>query len=112
MHIDTHAHLNFQAFQDDVEDVITDCLANNVKMINVGSCISTSRRAVELARPGVWATVGLHPIHISKGEKITREMVNESVVAIGETGLDYFHKPKTTAKKIVFKEEQERCFRE
>jgi TatD DNase family protein len=112
MHIDTHAHLNFKAFQDDVEDVIKECLENNINMINVGSCISTSKRAVELARPGVWAAVGLHPVHADKDEKITKDLVNENVVAIGEVGLDYLHKPKTTARKIAFKEKQEKCFRD
>jgi TatD DNase family protein len=112
MLIDTHAHVNFQAFADDAEEVISDSLKGGVAMINVGSCRTTSERAIHLARPLVWASVGLHPIHIDREEFDFGSLAeHSSVVAIGETGLDYFHKPKTTAKKQQFKDKQEEIFR-
>lgn len=98
MLIDTHAHLNFNAFKDDSGKVIKKSLENDVWMINVGSQYSTSQQAVELAEKyetGIWAAVGLHPIHI-KDESFDYDKYSElakssKVVAIGEMGLDYHH---------------------
>lgn len=84
-------------------------------MINVGSQYSTSKKAVEMAEKyeaGVWAAVGLHPIHVKTDnsqlttnnedgtkeefdyEKYLELAKNKKVVAIGEMGLDYFHLPE------------------
>jgi TatD DNase family protein len=118
MLIDTHAHVNFNAFKDDGEEVLRRSLDNGVRMINVGSQYSTSVRAVEYARKfktGVWAAVGIHPVHLQKrtieykddnelqpaeiktsGEDFDHAVYLEltrdpKVVAIGEVGLDYHH---------------------
>ena len=121
MIFDSHSHLNFATFQEDVDEVIGRSLDNDTWMINVGSQLSTSRRAIELAQKypeGVYAAVGLHPIHVSEedieeDEEYPREKYtiddldkvvgeirklatvgaycNTPVVAIGEVGLDYFH---------------------
>jgi len=113
MLIDTHAHLNFNAYKDDVDEVIKRSLANDVWMINVGSQYSTSKKAVEIAEKypnGIYAAVGLHPIHAGDGSKNGhsfppsllgskssvfdydkfKELAGlPKVVAIGEIGLDY-----------------------
>ena len=127
MLIDTHAHLNFNAFKDDADKIIQQCLAADIWMINVGSQLETSRRAVEMAKnysEGVYAAIGLHPIHTlptpvdvqevspvfrSKPEKFDAEKYKKlaqsnKVVAIGEIGLDW-----TYAKSK--KELQEQAFR-
>lgn len=117
MLIDTHAHLNFIAYKDDRDAVIKRALDNDVWLINVGSQIDTSKRAVEISqqyKEGVFAAVGLHPIHLQKMEvkeqvdplesfeflsrleEFDKEKYYElaqkpKVIAIGETGLDYFH---------------------
>jgi TatD DNase family protein len=70
MIIDTHAHLNFNAYINDVDEVITRTLNNNIWVINVGSQYSTSDRAVKIAKKykqGVYAAIGLHPIHVETG---------------------------------------------
>ncbi|HLD30952.1 MAG TPA: TatD family hydrolase [Patescibacteria group bacterium] len=117
MLFDTHAHLNFAAYKDDVGEVIKHTLKEGVFVANVGSQYTTSKRAVEIAQNyenGVWATVGLHPIHLVKrkinlddsellesefqtaGEVFDYQKYLElakdpKVVAIGEMGLDYHH---------------------
>ncbi len=112
MLIDTHAHVNFNSFRSDSDEVIRRALDNNTWLINVGSQFSTSRRAVSIAENydlGVYAAVGLHPIHLiaanvdeedmqfeSRAEEFNYEDYKElakskKVVAIGEIGLDYFH---------------------
>lgn len=117
MLIDTHAHVNFNAFKDDADEVIKRSLAAGVFVVNVGSQYSTSQRAVEMAHKyeGVFAAVGLHPIQLkartieyqddwelemqeisTTGEefdyaKYLELAKDEKVVAIGEVGLDYKH---------------------
>lgn len=116
MYIDTHAHINFSDFKDDAEEVIRRSLREDTWMILVGTDYKTSRRALELANKfekGVYAAVGLHPIHLEdadideKGDNgsynfaLKAEEFNydnyekiakfEKVAAIGEIGLDYYH---------------------
>jgi TatD DNase family protein len=126
MLIDTHAHLNFNAFKDDFEEVIKRCSDAEVGVINVGSQYSTSKRAVEMAEKyeQMWACIGLHPDHLkdqeweeegikvrTRVEKFDREKYLElakskKVVAIGETGLDYYHGEENKEEQIrTFKEE-------
>ncbi|OGI17842.1 MAG: hypothetical protein A3J63_01230 [Candidatus Moranbacteria bacterium RIFCSPHIGHO2_02_FULL_40_12b] len=105
MYIDTHAHINFNAFKDDAGEVIKRSLEAGVFMINIGSQYSTSKRAVEMAEKyesGIYSAVGLHPIHIND-EKFDYEKYLElakkpKVVAIGEMGLDYYHSKQDSDK--------------
>ena len=135
MLIDTHAHLNFNAYKDDTDEVIRRSLDNDVWMINVGSTYETSKRAIEISKryeKGVYAATGLHPIHLAEGifktkldtEEISFQTKNEEfdylkykylaqsekVVAIGEIGLDYYYRPKTKVKLEAFKEKQRETF--
>ncbi len=128
MLIDTHSHLNFNSFKEDSGEIIQKCLDNNIWMINVGSQYSTSKRAIKISKnykQGVYASVGLHPIHMTSGlvkikvdpeetiyqeefdyEKYKELALSENVKAIGEIGLDYYWKPKTKIKLKLFKEKQ------
>jgi len=101
--IDTHAHLNFEAFQDDYQQAIQRAFENNVRsIINVGSNFLTSQKAVRIAKEhnGCYAAVGLHPIHVKDEDfDINRysELVRTNIdyiKAIGETGLDFYHSDK------------------
>lgn len=96
MLIDTHVHLNFNAFKNDFDKVIKRSLAEDIWMINVGSNHDTSKKAVEIAEKynGVFAAIGLHPIHAKdedfNASKYRSLCQSDKVVAIGEIGLDYF----------------------
>lgn len=118
MIIDSHAHLNFQDFENDWQEVIADCQKENVWLINVGSQLETSKKAIEIANrydQGVYAAVGLHPIHVEGSSFHPEEFSNQNfsdliksskkVVAIGETGLDFYHdnKNRDNQKKIFSK---------
>jgi TatD DNase family protein len=118
--IDTHAHVNFNAYKDDGDEVIKRTLKENIWLINVGAQHSTSQRAIQYAekyKEGVYAAVGLHPIHIwqtvEKPEKLREEereieefdeekyrelLENPKVVAMGEIGLEYDDKISPEAK--------------
>ena len=110
MLIDTHAHLDFPEFANDLEDVLRRAEQGEVKrIITIGTSIGSSRRAIELAKKysSVYAAIGVHPSYVEEAEDdvITplRELAkNPRVVAIGETGLDYHHLPS----QAVAKEEQ------
>jgi len=70
MYFDTHAHVNFNAFKEDGEEVLQRALKEGVLVVNVGSQYSTSQRAVEYAHKfeGVFAAVGIHPGHLKEGK--------------------------------------------
>jgi len=112
MLIDTHAHVNFKAFAQDSDEVIKRCLENQVWLINVGSQYATSKKAVEIAEKypqGVYAAIGLHPIHALDSFKTAdyrQFLSSKKVVAIGEIGLDY------KSEYLSFKEEQKKVFLE
>lgn len=115
-YIDIHSHVNFKAFDEDREATIKHALDNDTWVINVGTQIDTSRKAVEMANQyeeGVYAIIGLHPIHTgasyhdekelgeggkeftSRGEVLDKDAYREllkdpKVVGIGECGLDYY----------------------
>ncbi len=132
--IDTHAHLNFKDYERDLEAVIQRTLNKKVSVINIGTKYETSQRAVEIAEKhdGLYASVGLHPIYSTPSligtktdkkeggfdirgeefliEKYERLAESKKVIAIGETGLDYYYKPKTTKKKEIFKQKQKETF--
>lgn len=98
--IDVHCHLNFHAFEKDYDVIIKDALTKGVtKIINVGTKIDSSKRAVDLAQQyeNLYAIVGIHPHHADKLElgdnwlgKLETVARQKKVVAIGEIGLDYF----------------------
>ena len=102
--IDTHAHLDFENFDKDREEVISRAFDNGVKsIINIGVDLERSRKSVEIAQKhdGIFAAVGFHPEFFSEQGSVTSEQQklfrnlndlarNKKVIAIGETGLDYF----------------------
>jgi TatD DNase family protein len=124
-YIDIHTHVNFKAFDADQDEVVKRALDNDTWLINVGTQVDTSRKAIELAHKypeGVYAIIGLHPIHTgasyhdkqelgeegreftSRGEifdkNIYREFLKDpKVVALGECGLDYYHLDSESIKK-------------
>ncbi len=54
MLIDTHAHVNFNAFKEDADEVIKRALKNDIWMVMPGTQYSTSKRAVEIAESASW----------------------------------------------------------
>ena len=95
---DTHAHLDYPEFQSDFAGLLARADAAGVKrMICIGTGIDSSRAAITLAErwPQVWAAAGVHPNHVPDERpdflpSLRGLAQNRRVVAIGETGLDYF----------------------
>lgn len=94
---DTHAHVALQTFDADRDSVLARARAAGVQLIVCpGIDIATSRAAVALAESvrGVGAAVGVHPLDVASWTDSCEEALHlmarqPSVVAIGETGLDF-----------------------
>ena len=107
--IDTHCHLDFPEFADDLDAVIKRAVAAGVdRMITIGTSLGSSRAGVELANryPNVYATVGLHPTSIGENtpefiEELKQLAQHPKVVAIGECGLDFYRLPDDDKPDIV-----------
>ena len=101
MLIETHAHLDYPDFANDLDDVLRRAAdAGVTRIITIGTSIESSRRAIDLADkyPAVYATIGVHPTYVEEAEEDVftplREVAKHPrVVAIGETGLDYHRLP-------------------
>jgi TatD DNase family protein len=116
MYIDTHVHLNAEQYNEDLEEVINRALDAGVKqMVVVGFDRKTIEKAIALAEQYefIFAVVGWHPVDAID---CTEEDLNwieslakhEKVVAIGETGLDYYwdKSPKEVQQEIFRKQIQ------
>jgi TatD DNase family protein len=107
MLIDTHAHLDFPDFANDLDDVLRRAAdAGVTRIITIGTSVESSQRAIDLAEkhPAVYAAIGVHPTYVEEAEEDVftplRELAkNPRVVAIGETGLDYHRLPSEKVAK-------------
>jgi TatD DNase family protein len=107
MLIETHAHLDYPDFANDLDDVLRRAIQAGVtRIVTIGTSIESSRRAIDLAQkyPAVYATIGVHPTFVEEAEEDVftplRELAkNPRVVAIGETGLDYHRLPSQEVAK-------------
>ena len=96
--IDTHCHIYYDKYSDDIDQVINRSIEHNIsKIICVGVDFKSSKKSIDLAEKYdmVYATAGYHP-HDSKDARddylndLRILAKNPKVIAIGEMGLDYF----------------------
>lgn len=95
---DSHAHLDFPDFDGTRKAVIKEAFDNGVSgIINIGVDLRSSRNSVELAGryDRIYAAVGYHPHDASKFDERALDSIREmaghkKVVAVGETGLDFY----------------------
>jgi TatD DNase family protein len=109
--VDTHCHLNLDAFQDDLQAVLDRASEQGIQRILVpGIDIETSRTAIALAEQhsNIFAAVGVHPNDAlswnHESYEILKELAEHSkVVAVGEIGLDYYrdHAPRSLQQDIL-----------
>lgn len=97
--VDSHAHLDARQLSCDLEQVLSRAHENSVDYIlTVGCDLESSRDSVDLAirHPHIFASVGIHPHDASSASEATfqelERMIHsvDKVVAVGETGLDFF----------------------
>lgn len=109
---DTHCHIHFGDYKLNPDKVIADARENGVtRLLCVGCTLEDSQAGVEFVqdRENCWASIGLHPhegsIYAGNSQALRDLEVLASkpkVVAIGETGLDYYynHSPKDKQRAI------------
>lgn len=120
---DTHAHLDFPDFAEDLPQVIERAHAAGIaKIISIGTDLESSRRAIEISTTfeNAFAVVGWHPTHVLEAAEDVRPALRElarhpKVVAIGETGFDYHRLPSqqpngTAAEDEQYKRKQAQVF--
>jgi len=96
--VDSHCHLNYNGLHDNLEDIFRNAEARNVKAflaINTRISEFDEVHKIALDHDNVWSTVGIHP-HEAENETAAKAALLEraaldKVIAIGETGLDYFY---------------------
>ncbi len=99
MFIDSHTHLFYPDFKDDVDEVIRRAEEADVNFFVVpGTSVETSKQAIALSEryENVFACVGIHPLDMAEADdsalrEIERLSEHKKVVAIGEIGLDYYY---------------------
>lgn len=123
--IDTHSHLHFKAFDLDREHALDAMRAKNIWGISVGTNEVTSRLGIAFAEqhPDIFATVGYHPEHLSSSYTDEKEeadtkpydiknimklaVSSTKVVALGETGLDFFRIDADRDRGIAMKDQEQ-----
>src|SRR6516164_906841 len=98
---DTHAHLDYPDFTDELPQVVERAAAAGItKIISIATDLDSSHRALKIAEqyPNVFAVVGWHPSASLHAPDDLRPALRElarhpKVVALGETGLDYYRLP-------------------
>jgi TatD DNase family protein len=121
---DTHAHLDYPDFAAELPAVVQRAARAGIqRIISIGTDLESSRKAIALAEqfPGVYAAVGWHPNDALQAPADIRPELRElakhpKVVAIGETGLDYFRLPSanggTVAEDEMLKQKQAEIFQQ
>lgn len=112
--IDTHVHLNDDAYKDILNDIIESANNNSIKkMIVIGCDYQSSLKAIEIAKKyeNIYAMIGLHPSDVDKEtdkelnwlKQLLRE---EKVIGIGEIGIDLYWTKENKDLQIEFFEKQ------
>jgi TatD DNase family protein len=113
MLVDSHCHLNYKGLVEQQSDVLSRARKAGVRaMLNISTRQSEWDAVIGLAEQesDVWASVGIHP-HEADGHigidaaRLIERALHPRVIAIGETGLDYYYDKSD-------REQQRRSFRE
>ncbi|HLH54996.1 MAG TPA: TatD family hydrolase, partial [Verrucomicrobiae bacterium] len=98
---DTHAHLDYPDFADDLPQIIERAKAAGIeKLVSIATNLESSRKVIRIAEAfdNVFAVVGCHPSDAAEAPADIRSELRQlarhpKVVALGETGLDYYRLP-------------------
>ncbi len=108
--VDSHCHLHFDPLRDDIEAVLTRAHQGGVShmlCVSVGLADLDPIQEVMRRDPHVFGSVGVHPNETGAGAPVFDDLVrlsgNDRIVAIGETGLDYY---RLKDPNVSFQQEQ------
>lgn len=112
--IDTHIHLNDEAYKDNLEEIIQSAFNNGIDtMFVIGCDYQTSLKAIEIANKykNIYAIVGLHPSEVDKETDkelnwLKKLLKEEKVIGVGEIGLDLYWTKEFKDLQIYYFEKQ------
>ena len=98
MIFETHAHYDDEAFDKDRDALLSSMHENGIGyIVNVGANLKSTADSIALAKkyPFIYAAAGIHPSDVNElneesFEWLKKQCLLEKVVAVGETGLDYY----------------------
>ena len=109
--IDTHVHINFPDFRADLDEIAAAWRAQGVTHL-VHSCVEPSEfaemQSIADRFPEVFLAIGLHPLDMDKWTATTATQIellatsDTRVVAIGETGLDFYKASDREVQEAAF----------
>ena len=110
MLVDSHCHLDFPEYEGELDEVVARARSAGVgAMVTISTVLGKAARLREIAGryDGVWCTVGIHPHEAEHHPDVTAaDLVRlagaPEVVAIGESGLDYYyeHSPREAQRRL------------
>lgn len=114
--IDSHCHLYYEPFVNNIERTLKDCKKNNVtKLLSISVNLITSKKNTELSKKfnEIFCTIGIHPNETEKSriddihdlEFLYKS--NKKILAIGEIGLDFFRNNNNECQTIFFEKQIE-----
>lgn len=122
MYIDTHCHLNFKAFNKDLDQVIARAEDEGVeKIVLPGAKLDSSQKAIDISQKfaSCYAAIGIHPHHSKELSQLGLKSIIASltdmakahkVVAIGEIGIDYYQYKDYPPLSVTDKQTQKELF--
>lgn len=99
MIVDSHCHLDFPEFKDNIDQIIANAKENDVEyMQTICTHISKFPQILDIATKydNIFCSIGNHPNHVSEEKLATSDEIikltqDKKVIGIGETGLDYYY---------------------
>src|SRR4029078_10889383 len=99
MLVDSHCHLDFPAFADDLDGIVARAAAAGIeRIVTISTRVRRLGALLDIAGryPNVYCSIGTHPHHADEEDGISADDLSgltrhPKVVALGEAGLDYFY---------------------
>ena len=116
MFIDSHCHLYYEPYINDIKGTLDTCRKHNVKkLLSIGVNLETSKKNIELSNlyNEIYCTIGVHPNEVSHiNERNILELKNlyknsKKILAIGEIGLDFFRNNNSIIQEKFFRKQIE-----
>lgn len=108
---DSHCHLNAldpAKYSDDIDQIIASARVRGVdNILSICTCMQDVSEIITITEKhqNIWGSVGIHPLELSSGETETDKLIqlteHEKIVAIGETGLDFYYSAENKSQQIT-----------
>ena len=110
--VDSHCHLDFKDFQDDIDLVIKKAYNANVKhMLSISVNLEDFNNVYKVANSydNIYCTTGIHPNNVPENknnellfEKLSLNLNKKKVIGVGETGLDFYRNEENRINQIEY----------